>query len=134
MASWVKVDYRQLVKLRDELEKLQQGNFNRFKEDMVRELAERLLKKAVKRTPTDFPGLKAGWTIGSIHYANGYYEVEVCNNSKNAYTVEWGYQTQGKKGWIPGHYMLHISEKELEQEADRIVEEKLMKLLRKVFP
>jgi ribosomal protein S10 len=134
LARWAKVKYKHLVKLRDELERLQQENLDRFQKDMVKELAERLLKNAVKRTPMSFPNRREGWTIGSIHHSNGSYEVEVYNNSKNAYSVEWGYQTEDKIGWVPGRFMLHISEKELELDADRIVEDKLMKLLRKVFP
>ncbi len=136
MARWAKVEYKQLVKLRDEVEKLHQAEFQKLQEEMVRELAERLLQKAVRRSPSDSKdcsGLREGWRIGSIRYDNGCYGIEVYNNSKYAYSVEWGYLTEDRKSRIPGYFMLHISEEELRQDADKIVESKLIKLLERVF-
>ncbi|WMI82024.1 HK97 gp10 family phage protein [Anaerotignum sp. MB30-C6] len=130
MASLVKVGYLELAQLRDRLEKLQQRDLVKFQESLVTELAERLLKKAAKRTPT---GLRESWTLGSVHYANGYYEVEVYNNGENASNVEFGYRREDNRESVPGCFMLRISEKELEQDADKIVEGKLMKLLRGAF-
>lgn len=133
MARWGRVDYRQLVKLRNQLEKLQEADLKKFQEDMIKELAARLLRKAVKRTPVDSGWLREGWFIGGTHYRNGYFEVEVCNNTEYASYVESGHRTANHKGWVPGRFMLLISEKELQQNADRIVDRKLMKLLGEVF-
>lgn len=136
MARWAKVKYKQLVELRDEVEKLRQAELQKLQKEMLRELAERLLQKAVKRTPSDsknYPGLREGWSIGGIRNNNGCYEVEVYNNSQYAYSVEWGYLAEDRKSKIPGKFMLHISEEELRQDTDKIVESKLMKLLEKVL-
>lgn len=133
MARWGKVDYQQLVKLRDQLEKLQSADLDKFSEQMVKELAERLLRKAVKRTPVDSGWLREGWFIGGTHYYGGYYVVEVYNNTEYASYVESGHRTRDHKGWVPGRFMLLISEKELERDAEKIVEKKLMKLLKEAF-
>jgi hypothetical protein len=133
MARWGKVDYQQLVKLRDQLEKLQSADLDKFSEQMVKELAERLLRKAVKRTPVDSGWLREGWFIGGTHHYGGYYVVEVYNNTEYASYVESGHRTRDHKGWVPGRFMLLISEKELERDAEKIVEKKLMKLLEEAF-
>jgi hypothetical protein len=59
--------------------------------------------------------------------------VEVYNNTDYASYVESGHRTANHKGWVPGRFMLLISEKELERDADKIVERKLMNLLGEVF-
>ncbi len=133
MAKWGKVDYRQLVILRDRLEKLQEADLKKFQEDMVKELAGSLLRKAVKRTPVDSGKLREGWFIGGTHYHNGYFEVEVYNNTEYASYVESGHRAADYKGWVPGRFMLLISAKELEADTDKIVEKKLMKLLEEAF-
>ncbi len=133
MAKWGKVDYKQLVKLRDRLVKLQEADLEKFNEQMVYELAARLLRKAVKRTPTATGWLKQGWFIGGTHYNNGVYEVEVYNNTEYASYVESGHRTKDHTGWVPGRFMLLISEKELERDAEKIIEKRLMKMLGEAF-
>lgn len=133
MAKWGKVDYRQLVKLKNRLEKLQESDLQKFNEQMVYELAARLLRKAVKRTPVDSGWLRNGWFIGGTHYNNGVYEVDVYNNTEYASYVETGHRTRDHKGWVPGRFMLLISEKELEKDADRIIEKRLIKILGEGF-
>ena len=55
------------------------------------------------------------------------------NQVEYAMYVEYGHRTANHSRWIPGQFMLTISEKELEQNADKIVERKLEVLLRSVF-
>lgn len=74
MAKWGQTDYKQLVRLRDELEKLQKSDMDQFCRNMARELAARLLAKVVKRTPVGVyesgsgmvgGTLRRGWTAES---------------------------------------------------------------------
>lgn len=51
MARWGKVDYKQLQQFSQKLEQLQQVDIDQFCREMAEELAARLLRKAVKRTP-----------------------------------------------------------------------------------
>ncbi|MCQ4935115.1 HK97 gp10 family phage protein [Anaerotignum propionicum] len=137
MARLAKVDYKQLTKLRDEVNKLSKEEFPEFQEKLVREMATRLVLKALKRTPTDpkdSPGIRAGWGIGDVRYEGGAYSIEVYNSCIYANSVEWGYLAQDGKTLIPGRFMLHLSEEELRQDADKAIEEKLMEVLRRSIP
>ncbi|MEA5057162.1 MAG: HK97 gp10 family phage protein [Anaerotignum propionicum] len=137
MARWAKVDFKQLTKLRDEVNKFHGEEFPKFQEKMEREMATRLVLKALKRTPTDTkdsPGIRAGWSIGDVRYEGGSYSIEVYNSCIYANSVEWGYLAKDGRTLIPGRFMLHLSEEELRQDADKVIEEKLMEVLRRGFP
>lgn len=49
--SWGKADYKQLLKLRENLGKLQEVDMDRFCRDVSKELAARLLALVIPRTP-----------------------------------------------------------------------------------
>ena len=77
--------------------------------------------------------LRRGWTVGDIQKVGEY-----------ASYVEYGHrQTPGryipalgvsaKKAWVPGTFMLTISEKELEAQAPGVLEKKLREYLKGVF-
>lgn len=51
MAKWGKTDYKQLLKLRDNLGKLQETDMDCFCRDVSKELAARLLSLVIPRTP-----------------------------------------------------------------------------------
>lgn len=51
MAKWGSCDFRELKKFQEKLEKLSKANIQKFCEDVSRELAARLLSKAIRRTP-----------------------------------------------------------------------------------
>lgn len=68
---WGNVDYKQLQKLRDNLQKLQDMDLDKFCEDVSKELAARLLALVIPRTPVgQYPKssgkkggtLRRGWT------------------------------------------------------------------------
>ena len=68
---WGDVDYKQLQKLRDNLQKLQDMDLDKFCEDVSKELAARLLALVIPRTPVgQYPRssgkkggtLRRGWT------------------------------------------------------------------------
>lgn len=137
MAKGTKVDFKQLTKLQNEVNKLQGDKFPKFEEKMVREMAARLVLKALKRTPTDTKdssGIRAGWGIGNVRYEGSSYSIEVYNSCIYANSIEWGYLAEDGKTLIPGRFMLHLSEEELCQDADKAIEEKLMEVLRRGFP
>lgn len=88
--------------------------------------------------------LRRGWTVGAIQKIGGNYQVEVINPTEYASYVEYGHrQTPGryipalgkraKKAWVPGKFMLTISEKEINDIAPKLVEKKLEAKLREVF-
>ena len=128
-------------------------------EACAKELAARLLAKVIKRTPVgDYPKgsgrkggtLKRGWTTqksGSgaeglkvrsarkfvdtlkVHKFGGVFVIEIENPIEYASYVEYGHRTATHKGWVPGRFMLTISEQEIQAIAPKVLEKKIMKFL-----
>ncbi|QVY60935.1 HK97 gp10 family phage protein [Cytobacillus gottheilii] len=163
MASWGTVDFQQLRDLQRQLNKVQASEFDKFCEDVAKELAARLLAKVIKRTPTGkYPAstgkvggtLKRGWTAkthaeaasGSSNknakvYADSLpvtktgnvFKILVINPVHYAPYVEFGHRTRNHKGWVPGQFMLSISEDELRSQAQAIVNTRVAEFLRRCF-
>ena len=43
--------------------------------------------------------------------------------------MEYGHRTANHKGWVQGHFMLTISEQEIQEIAPRVLESKIKKYL-----
>lgn len=150
-----KVDIQGLKKFRNNIEKsLGADQVHLFIESCAKELTARLLAKVIKRTPVgQYPTsagkvggtLRRGWTGGKtsgasayanslkVHNYGGYYVVEVVNPVEYASYVEFGHRTRGGKGWVEGHFMLTISEQEIQRDAPKILEKKLKQKLGECF-
>ena len=155
MASWGSCDYRELEKLANKLQaSAKQKQIDAFCEDCAKELAVRLLRKVIKRTPTDTGNLRKNWTTqadgsGSeglktrgatqyvdtlkVHRYGNNFVVEITNPTEYASFVEFGHRTVDHKGWVNGQFMLTISEKEIADAAPGILEKKLTTYLKEVF-
>ena len=127
-----------LTRRQNQLNKIQAGNAEAFVESCAKELAARLLKKVIKRTPVgDYSKssgkkggtLRRGWTIGEIRKEGGIYKIDIINSTEYASYVEYGHRTANHKGWVQGHFMLTISEQEIQEIAPRILESKIKKYL-----
>lgn len=126
-------DARELRKLRDELEKLQEPE--EFMKDCAKELAARILKMVVQRTPADTGTLRRAWTDGTssegyansvqVNHSGNVYEIAITNPMEYASYVEYGHRTPNHKGWVPGKFMMKISEEELERIAPAILEQRI---------
>lgn len=126
-------DARELRKLRDELEKLQEPE--EFMKDCAKELAARLLRMVVQRTPADTGTLRRAWTAGTssegyansvqVNHSGNVYEIAITNPKEYASYVENGHRTPNHKGWVPGKFMMKISEEELERIAPAILEQRI---------
>ena len=147
MGKYGSIDIQGFKKLQEELNKMK--NYNDFVESCAKELAARLLAKVVRRTPVgDYSKeievvakkdsknhkkgdtykkkinpsgkmggtLRRGWTIGEI-------------KKEYASYVEYGHRTPNHKGWVEGHFMMTISEQELQTIAPKVLENKLRKYL-----
>lgn len=149
MAKMGGFDAKQLKKFAEELQKLQDPDA--FVESCIKELAARLLRMVIKRTPVgEYPNksgkkggtLRRGWT-GSKGQASakGYaddmkvnhfgdtYVVEIVNPVEYASYVEYGHRTADHSGWVKGQFMMTISEQELERIAPAVLEAKIKKYL-----
>lgn len=148
MAKMGNFDIDGLKKFRDELNKLQDPDA--FVESCAKELAARLLRMVVKRTPVgEYPPstgkkggtLRRGWTGEkrasaqgyadslTVHYFGDTYVIEIVNPVEYASYVEYGHRTANHKGWVKGQFMMTISEQELEKIAPKVLERKIKKYL-----
>jgi hypothetical protein len=135
----VSVDCRALKKFRDNMAKLNKQKTQQFTEAAVKELAARLLRKTMLRTPVGIypPGsgktggtLRRNWTIGNVVRSGGMYSIDIMNPTEYAIYVEYGHRTAGGVSWINGRFMLTVSEQELKRDAPRILQNKLSKFVR----
>ena len=150
MARWGKCDFKELKNLEKRLGQLDKADLDNFCHQMANDLAGRLLNKVVKRTvPGQIPpytggNLRDNWSVLPIEKKGNDYIVTVINNAQYASYVEYGHrQTPGrfvpalglrlKQSWVPGRYMLTISTQELEQQAPKLIEQKLYQFLRPIF-
>lgn len=149
MAKWGKVDCSQLKAMQEAVSKLSEQEMNAFCISCCKALAGRLLALVIPKTPTGvYPKgsgkmggtLKRGWGNKSGAYANSLsvtktgntYMVEIINPIEYASYVEYGHRTVNG-GWVPGRYMLTISEQRLEQLTPALLEKLLQAKLREVF-
>lgn len=86
--------------------------------------------------------LRRGWTVGDIQKTGDSYQVEVINPTEYASYVEYGHrQTPGryipalgksaKKAWVPGKFMMTISEKEIDKITPKFLEKRMEEYLRR---
>ena len=84
--------------------------------------------------------LRKGWTFGDIENESGVYKIRITNPVEYASYVEYGHRQkpgkyvpalgkQLKKGWVKGHFMMTISEQELQSIAPQILEKRIQKFL-----
>lgn len=161
--NWGNCNYKQLLKLKENIDRLQSADMQKFCRDASKELAARLLSLVIPATPVgQYPKstgkkggtLRRGWTAKTqAEAANGSgkvdakayakslpvfkqgsnYYIEVINPVEYASYVEFGHRTPGGKGWVSGQYFLTLSEHELEKVAPKVLEKRLTELLREVF-
>lgn len=137
-------NFKELIKFSDNIQKLNDVQKEEFLQACAKELAARLLAKVIKRTPSDSGMLRRGWTGGqnknASAYANGLaikrsgdrYIIDITNPVEYASYVEYGHRTRNHEGWVQGHYMLTISETELNNMSGAILQKKLNKFLKDV--
>lgn len=137
-----------LKDLQKELSKLQDPNA--FVEACAKELAARLLRLVIKKTPVgQYPKgsgkkggtLRRGWTglkqSSALDYAESLtvthvgntYVIEIINPVEYASYVEYGHRTANHSGWVEGRFMMTISEQELEKITPKVLENKIKKYL-----
>nr|DAT41801.1 MAG TPA: type I neck protein [Caudoviricetes sp.] len=148
MGKMGKFECKGLKDFQKQLEQLQ--NPDEFVQACAKELAARLLRLVIKRTPVGkYNGsskitggtLRRGWTGSKKSSAKGYaeslkvnhfgdtYVIDIINPVEYASYVEYGHRTANHKGWVQGQFMMTISEKELERITPKLLENKIKKYL-----
>lgn len=146
MGSWGKVDFSDFKNLQKKLEKLTEVDLDEFCREISKELAARLLRKVIKRTPVgDYPSgsgktggtLRRGWSAAyaeaaEVTQSGNTYMIEMTNPVDYGIYVNYGHRTRSG-GWVPGQFFIEISIEELESSGARIVEKRLLELFSEVF-
>jgi phage gpG-like protein len=146
MAKMGKFSVKGLKELQKQLEKMQ--DTDAFMEACAKELAARLLRMVVKRTPVgQYPPssgkkggtLRRGWTGEQRSSAQGYADslkvhhfgdtYVIVNPVEYASYVEYGHRTADHNGWVTGQFMMTISEQELQSIAPQILEKRIKQYL-----
>lgn len=155
MAKMGSADFSELKKLQENLNKLVGSEEARtaFCEACAKELAARLLRAVIKRTPVGvYPAgsgrvggtLRRGWTTESnnmqqalnnlrVTKSGGLYTIEITNPVEYASYVEYGHRTPNHAKWVPGKFMMTISENEIRRIAPQLLEKRLTEFLKGAF-
>lgn len=155
MAKMGSADFSELKKLQENLNKMVGSEAARtaFCESCAKELAARLLRAVIKRTPVGvYPAgsgrvggiLRRGWTaesdnvqqaLNNLHVAKsgGVYTIEITNPVEYASYVEYGHRTPNHAKWVPGKFMMTISENEIRRIAPQLLEKRLTEFLKGAF-
>lgn len=155
----ISVDTHELEAYMQDMMHLQDEQIEQFFRAAAKELAARLLRKVIKRTPVGQYDdgrvggtLRRGWTAQSheeaaagsgatdmdvLQYVNDLtvekkgdaYIIEIINPVEYASYVEYGHRTRDHKGFVKGKYMLTISEQEIERDAEGIIMQKFRNMM-----
>lgn len=147
MGNAVKINLEGFKELEKSLTKIQK-DVDDFIVSLSKEVAARLLSKVIRRTPVGQykkgsgkvgGTLRRGWTAGKkradfiegiqVDKRGDTYEVVIKNSVEYSSYVEFGHRTRNHKGWVPGRFMLTISEQELDGDLERIIQNKLQKFI-----
>lgn len=134
MGSWGYIDSEEMKAFQEKLEQFEQIDKDTFIREAAKELAQRLLRGAIKNTPVDTGQLKKAWKCDfNVVYRDGEYQITVYNPMEYASYVEWGHRTRGGKGWVKGKFMLTRAEEALDPKVPAILEKRLQKELERIF-
>ena len=108
MARWGNCDYRQLQKLRENLDRLQSADLENFCRDVSKELAARLLALVIPRTPVGDYSKEVTVTVkrdGKHHKKGDTYTKRVTPSGKKGGTLRrgWTARTEGEATGGQGH-------------------------------
>lgn len=139
--EWGTFDISAIKGLQAKINKIANSDTQAFMKECANDLAARLLRYAKMRTPVGrYPKgsgkvggtLRRGWSQVNngveVAYSGGVYTVDIINPVEYASYVENGHRTKSG-GWVPGRFMLKISEDELKSVIPQILEDKILKFL-----
>ncbi len=137
MARWGDCDFSELKGLQKRLEQFNKLDRQKLCESLAKEIAARLVRAAVQRTPVDTGALKQSWRDENKDYfvvkRDNVYEITIYNSMLYADYVEYGHRTRDGKGWVNGFFMLTISAQQINRVAPALIEKRIMQKLGEVF-
>lgn len=156
--NWGECDFKGLRDMRDRFQNaLDNKVVNNFIIELLQELANIVLGKTKRRTPSNTGNLRRNWKIGNVKHSGDYFIIEIYNDTEYASFVENGFRGHfvpghwegkvfvynknekggmyvgPKDGWVEGRFMLKISVKEVENQMPRIIDKKSYDLFVKLM-
>lgn len=151
----IKVDTRQLDAFSKKLQQATNSDLDKFLEDCAKQLAIRLLRRTIQKTPKDLGNLQRGWTAkpgtppcreyqqkntpeqwaetAMVKRTGKQVQITISNPIEYAVYVEYGHRTRNSRGWVPGQFMLTLSIAEVEGMKTGILQDLLFKFLNGLF-
>lgn len=97
-----------------------------FEERFLTTLANKVMRKAMKRTPVDTGRLRRSYKVTKVEEKGGSLQITVYNDARDngmdesyASYVEYGHFTRGRVSWVEGHWMLTMATDEVKAEMAR---------------
>lgn len=120
-SRWGDVDFSAFKKWSEQIDKaVSEDAVRKLSEQVLLELAQRLLRRVKQKTPVDTGHLRRSWMLGSVTRHGDYMEIEIYNNVEYAEFIEYGHH-KPKGGFVSGRYMLTLSLKEIEEMAPALI-------------
>lgn len=122
-----------LKQLQKQLEQAQQ-QVPALIEDIVKDIAREFLNEVIRRTPTSNNNdLKQDWKCDfNVVKQGNSYKVTIKNENEIASYIEYGHRTENN-GWKNGHFMMTITEQQIQAKMNTIAQPKVDKFLKGVF-
>lgn len=103
-------------------------------EDICKDIAREFLNEVIRRTPTSNTNdLKNDWKCDfNVVQQGNSYKVTIKNENEIASYIEYGHRTENN-GWKNGHFMMTITEQQIQAKMNTIAKPKVEKFLKGVF-
>lgn len=120
-SRWMDVDFSSFKQWSEQIDKaVREDAARKLSEQVLYELANRVLRRTKQKTPVDTGHLRRNWMLGSVTRHGDYMEIEIYNNVEYAEFIEYGHR-KPKGGFVEGCYMLTLSMKEIEEMAPALI-------------
>ena len=126
------VNYRELEAFKNKIDKLSKIGLDKVEQSLCKNLANRVVRAAVKTTPVDTGHLKGNYRLSAVYPTGNGYTITVYNPVKYAPYVEYGHRTRGG-GWCDGKYMLTKATEQVKKNANAIVEKAITKEIQRAL-
>lgn len=133
MSNWGSFDFSSFEKWSKQIDKaIADDAAKKLTEQVLLELANRVLRRTKQKTPVDTGTLRGNWFVGEVVRHGDYLEVEIYNPIEYAEFVEYGHRTKNGK-FVSGQYMLTISIKEVEALAPALIGRRSDEFMRRLL-
>lgn len=143
--SWGSVDFSAFERWSKQIDKaIADNTAQKLTEQVLLELANRVLRRTKQKTPVDIGTLRRSWQVGEVVRHGDYLEIEIYNPVEYAEFVEYGHRQEPgryvpalgkrlKQSYVPGQYMLTLSIKEVEALAPALIGKRSDEFMRRLL-